>query len=228
LTLKYANPCNKWALGLQLATLYVAAAASLNAQAKALMFEQVFNPKGEPAALHYQAVYTAKGEDHQLEVWRDGDRRVKRRTDDAVEMVASHNPGDAEFHLSILDKKKRIHTQIDRTNMYRIGNFADWFDLAHGLRHPKGTYLLSSATAPESAPKTAALTCKWYDLTQDNRTTHVCWSANIRLPMLIMSAQGKVIWRVTSLDQKPIPEKTFKIQDEGYVRNDANEDIESD
>ena len=62
-----------------------------------LKFEQVFSEKGEPSALHYQAVFIAKGAEHQLEVWRDGERRVKRRTDDAIETYAFRKPGDPEF-----------------------------------------------------------------------------------------------------------------------------------
>ena len=125
---------------LRLATLCVATAASLNAGAQDLTFEQVFSDKGEPSTLHYQAVFTSRDGQHHLEVWRDGDRRVKRRTDEAIETYVFRKPADPDFRLSILDMKRHIHTQIDRTNLYRIGNFTDWFDLAHGLKHPKGTY----------------------------------------------------------------------------------------
>jgi len=212
---------------LRLATLCVAAAASLDAGASDLTFEQAFSDKGEPSALHYQAVFKSRDGQHHLEVWRDADRRVKRRTDDAVETYVFRRPGDPEFHMSILDVKRHIHTQIDRTNLYRIGNFTDWFDLAHGLKHPKGTYRLVRAQAPEEAPK-AIHPCQWYDLIQDERTTHICWSAQERLPLLIQSQGGEVVWRVATLDRKPIASKTFEIHDEGFVRNDANQDIERD
>lgn len=225
--LKHTFPCSHWGLGLRLATLCVVAAVSLDAPAKELKFEQIFSDKGEFGALHYQAVFTSKGAQHQLEVWRDGERRVKRRTDDAVETYAFHKPGDPEFNMSILDMKKRINTRIDRTNLYRIGNFTDWFDLAHGLKHPTGAYRVSRVQAPDGAPK-AIKACQWYDLTQDTRTTHICWSAQSRIPLVIQAQGGEVVWKVTSLDQKHIPAHTFDIHDEGFIHNDANQDIESD
>jgi hypothetical protein len=190
----------------------VVAAVSLDAPAKELKFEQVFS---------------SKGASHQLEVWRDGDRRVKRRADDVIETYAFRKPGDPEFHMSILDMRKRIHTRIDRTNLYRIGNFTDWFDLAHGLKHPMGEYQVAEAQAPDGAPK-AIKACRWYDLTQDKRTTHICWSAQSRIPLVIQAQDGEVVWRVTTLDRKPIPAKTFDIHDEGFIHNDANQDIERD
>ena len=222
-----AFPCSLGGTGLRLATFCVAAAVSFSAQAKALTFEQIFSSKGEPATLHYQAVFVAKNTEHRVEVWRDGDRLVKRRTDDALEIYASHKSGDAEFRMSILDLKKRIHTRIDRTNLYRIGNFTDWFDLAHGLKHPTGQYQLAKAEAPDGAPKALAA-CQWYDLTQETRTSHICWSTQSRIPLLIQADDGRAVWTIKSLDMKSIPSKTFEIHDEGFVRNNANEDIEKD
>lgn len=225
--MKHAFPGSYWGLRLRLATLCVAVAVSFEAPAKELKFEQVFSDKGEPHSLHYQATFTSKGAKHQMEVWRDGDQRVKRRTDDALETYAFHKSGSAEFQMSILDLKKKIHTRIDRTNLYRIGNFTDWFDLAHGLKHPKGQYQLTNAKEPERAPK-AVKPCQWNELTQDNHTTHICWSVQSRLPLVIQTQEGEIVWQVTALDRMPIPSKTFDIHDEGFIHNDANQDIESD
>jgi len=223
----FSIPRNAMGFRSLLAICSIAGFFPLNAHADTLSFNQVFSDKNEGKRLHYQATFTAKGEDHQLEVWRDGERRLKRRTDDRVEIYASRKPGDAEYSMSILDLKKHIHTRIDRTNLYRIGNFTDWFDLAHGLKHPKGDYRLTIATAPTSAP--AALdACKWYDLTQADHTTHICWSQRYRVPMLIMTSDTQVAWRITALDQKAIPANTYVIRDEGYIHNDANQDIEKD
>lgn len=225
--MKHAFPCSNWGQGLRIATLCVAVAVSFDAPAKELKFEQAFSDKGEPVALHYQADFTSKGAKHQMEVWRDGDQRVKRRTDDAIETYAFRKSGDSEFHMSILDLKKRIHTQIDRTNLYRIGNFTDWFDLAHSLKHPMGEYKIAKSQAPDGAPK-AIEACQWYDLNQNSQTTYICWSTQNRIPLLIQAQHGEVVWRVTNLDRKTIPAKTFEIHDKGFIHNDANQDIERD
>ena len=184
-------------------------------------------PQGEPPTLHDKALVLAKGQERPLEVWRDHDRRLKRVTGDDLEVYATKSPGQTEFSLSILDKKKRIHTRIDRSNLYRIGNFADWFDLEHGLRHPAGPHRIAQTHAPKDAPQ-AAVPCTWYAITQDPRTTHVCWSTDYRIPALIVAEDGRVLWKLIAADRKPIPAGTFDIHDEGFVRNDANRDIEND
>lgn len=224
------------------ATLGLAAAASLaapalaapgdralapTARAEGPTFEQAFDPRGEPARLHYTAVFASRGGEHRVEVWRAGQRRLKRVTDGALETYVTRRPGDAEFRMSVLDLRRRIHTRISRTNMYRIGAFFDWFDLAHALRRPKGAYRLATASPPKGVVR-AIQPCTWYDLTQGARTTRVCWSARSRLPLLILSGGDRPQWRVTEVDERPIPPNTFRIHDQGFVRNDANQDIGND
>ena len=214
-------------LGLRLAALCAAAAAPLAAPARDLTFDTTFGAQGEPVSLHYQATFLAGGAPHRLEVWRDGERRLKRRTDDAVEIYAQHAPGDPEVQLSVLDLRRRIHTRVDRTNLYRLGSFTDWYDLAHGLRRPAGSYRLARGAAPKGAPRPLAA-CSWYALTQGQHTTHVCWSERDRVPMLLVRDDGAVLWQTTALDRRPIPPATFEIHDAGFVRNDASEDIAGD
>ena len=213
--------------GPRLVALLAAVAVPLLASGGGLTFEQAFDATGEPTALHFQAAFRAHGGEHRLEVWRDGDRRVKRRTDETIETYAFHRPGDAEYELSVLDLRKRIHTRVDRTNLFRIGSFTEWFDLTHGLRHPRGPYRVVSARAPRGTPGPVEA-CRWYDLTQADRTTHVCWSVAERIPMLIVADGGETVWKVTRVDRGPIAPGTFEIHDEGFVRNDANEDIAGD
>jgi hypothetical protein len=209
------------------AVLVAASAVFFPAHAKDLRFEQAFNTKGEPAATHFEATYLAKGAEHRVQVWRDGERRIRRRTDDVAESYAFHQPRSADFRLSMLDLKRKIRTDIDRDNLYRIGNFTDWFDLGHGLRHPVGTYKLVRTSAPAGSARPVEA-CQWTDLIQESHVTHVCWSANSKLPMLIQTEDGRTIWRVTEVDHKPIAASTFEIHDAGFIRNDANQDIERD
>ncbi len=79
----------------------VAAAPSATTAAKPLVFEQVFSSIGEPATLHYRAVFKARGIDHQLAVWRSGDR-LKRVTDQALITYAVRKPGGTDFDLQLL------------------------------------------------------------------------------------------------------------------------------
>jgi len=210
--------------------LCTAAAAVFSAtcsHAATLDFDHVFSTRGEPAATHFQATYLTGGLEHHVEVWRDSDRRIRRRTDDKAESFAIRTPGSPDYRLSVLDLGRKIRTDIDRANLYRIGQFTDWFDLGHGLRHPKGDYRLVPAATPHGAAR-AIGACEWVALVQGTQTTHVCWSTTAKLPLLIQAADGRTVWRVTHVDHKTIPDKVFAIQDAGFIRNDANADIERD
>ena len=174
-------------------------------------FDHVFSTRGEPAATHFQATYVAGGTEHHVEVWRDGERRIRRRTDDKAESFATRKAGSPDYRLAVLD----------------LDQFTDWFDLGHGLRHPKGDYRLVPAATPHGAEHPIGA-CTWVALVQGPQTTHVCWSALAKLPLLIQAADGRTVWRVTRVDHKPLPDKVFAIHDEGFIRNDANADIERD
>ncbi len=207
------------------------AACGLSAQAASsaapLRFDRVFSERGEPRALHYRAEFQGRDGAHQMDVWRDGDH-LRRSTDGAVETYALRQPKDAEFHLTVLDLKKHIATRITRTNLNRIGNFTEWFDLAHGLKYPKGDYTLQRSARPAGLAPTSVEPCTWYDLTQAQRLTHVCWSAAAHLPLLMASQDGSLLWRVTQIDRKAPPAGTFDVHDAGFIRNDANQDIDRD
>lgn len=192
-----------------------------------LRFEDTFRPDAGRAPLHYRARYLARGGEHTLEAWLDAGVRLKRVTDGVLEIHAERDPGAAEFRMTALDLQRRIATRVDRTNLYRIGQFTDWFELAQGLRQPRGDYRLARVAAP--VPAIAALQdCEWYELAQDGHASRICWSPSLRLPLLVVSAQGQPLWRVTEVDRHPIPAQQFDLDDRGFVRNDANEDISGD
>jgi hypothetical protein len=203
------------------------AAAFCHVHAADLRFEQAFEIGGGSGALHYQASYFAGGAPHRVEVWRDGDVRVRRRTDDRIEVHASREDGSVEFGMSILDLDKRIHTTVSRRNLYRIGSFTDWFDLAYGLRHPMGAYVLTRIAAPVEGAS-AARPCAWFELAQDGQVSRICWSTLEQVPMVILSGRGDVVWRIDALDHEPLGGDAFAIRDEGYLRIDADQDIEPD
>lgn len=215
---------SKW-IGLGAALAAALAQAATPAPAP-LKFDEAFRVR-ERGAVHYEATYVSGGSSHELQVWRDGATRVKRTTDGAIETYAVRKPGDAEFRMTVLDLRRKIATRVDRTNLYRIGHFSDWFDLAHALRHPRGDYALSREKAPAGAQQ-GLEPCQWFAVAQQGQVTHICWSAQRELPLQILAAGGQQVWKVTRVDARPIPATTFAIDDRGFVRNNANEDIERD
>jgi hypothetical protein len=49
------------------------------------------------------------------------------------------------------------------------------------------------------------------------------------LPLVIWSEfKGAAVWRVTAVQRKPIADDIFQLHDTGFVRNDADEDIDND
>lgn len=78
------------------------------------------------------------------------------------------------------------------------------------MRHPSGEYRLAAAEVPAG------------------RFMHVCWSVKSRPPLLIEAQNGQTVWRVTKVDHKPIAAAVFQIRDAGFIRTNANQDIERD
>lgn len=204
-----------------------ASAAGPGESAGSLDFDRVFNDRGEPARSHYQAEYRLQGATHRLEVWRDGERRIKRRTDASIETYLDRPPASDEWSMTVLDLGKRVRTDVSRTNLMRIGHFTDWFAQGHALSRPIGTYALTPLD--RGAPAIAAIgPCRWYRLAQGARTSDICWSASHRVPLVVADDAGRVQWRVVALEAGTWPASTFRIDDRGFARNDANDDIQAD
>ena len=216
-----------WAVAALLAAL-AGWPALAQAPADAPDFEQVFSEQGEPGQVHFVAEYRNGSGLHRLELWRDGSTRVRRRTDQRLDTWVSRPAGEAEWHVVMLDHQRKIRTDIDRSNLYRIGQFADWFGLTHGLSRPKGSYRLSPAD-PVGQPRPKPLAaCQWWRLERADQVSQVCWSSALKLPLQIRNGQGELLWRVKAVDLKPQGERPFQIDDQGYLRNDANADISAD
>ena len=202
---------------------------ALAGEPAAYTFESVFTARGEPAALYYKAAFTGSdGQQHLLQVWRDGQSRLRRSTGDASDTyVLRESPGSDGYQMIVVDYGRRITTRISRDNLLRLGHFSDWFDLAHGLRHPAGEYTLAPGERPEKAPAPTG-PCNWYELRQAGGNHRICWSERDRLPLVIWSQAQGAVWRVTEVQRQPIAEDIFQLHDAGFVHNDANQDIDGD
>lgn len=206
----------------------LAGLAAIADAAPTARFDTVFAAAGEPPFLHVAILFAGGGATHRMALWRDRERRILRTTDARITTLATRTQG-AGYDLVVLDHVRHTSTRISRDNLYRIGAFTDWFDLGHGLRHPHGAYRLAPTTGPVPAtlPATPA-PCRWYDLAQPGGVAHICWDERDRFPLLIATPAWAPAWRVVSLDRDAIPAARFAPDDRGYIRNDANRDVEGD
>lgn len=201
-------------------------AASSTAAARSLDFEQVFAAVNEPATLRFKAVYEDARGKHMLEVSREGQHRLRRHTDNVLDVLAVRQ-GDEELQLTVLDHARRIRTDVSRTSLYRVGEFTDWYALAHGIRKPAGAYALTRLTRAPMG-EAPVLACRWYALVSEGKASNVCWSEAYRLPMVITDATGHARWKVTAVDTRPLPPSAFQLDDHDYIRVHADEDIRGD
>lgn len=192
-----------------------------------LNFDSTFNSNNAPRSAHFRAQYETAGKTHLLEVWRNRDLSLKRRTDDAIETYVSRLPSDPEWSMVVLDLHQKIRTDIDRTNLYRVGHFVDWFGMAHGLSRPIGAYELRQVAAVSGGPRPVA-PCRWYQLSNQGKESKICWSEAMKLPLIIATSDGHVQWRMLEVDTRRTSPTTFQVADEGFVRNNANADISTD
>lgn len=201
--------------------------AAAGTQAADLDFDKTFNAKGEVRQVNYRATYVVGNAQHQVEIWRDRDVRLKRRTDDKLETHVFKPAGQTEWQMVVLDVQRKIRTDIERTNLLRIGHFSDWFSMSHALTKPTGPYSLTPLAVAPGSDK-ALSNCRWYALQRGTTVSNICWSAQWRLPLLIADANGKTQWRVTAVSKSVLPAATFAVNDAGFVHNNANADINSD
>ena len=71
--------------------------------------------------------------------------------------------------------------------------------------------------------------CEWYRIAVDGADRSVCWSRSYKMPLLVLAnGESTALWKVTAISTAAVSDRTFTIDDVGYVRNDANQDIAND
>ncbi len=192
-------------------------------------FDQVFSATGEPSAVHYKAHYQLRGAEHELEVWRDGKTRVRRRTGVTSDAYITRVGTQEDWQMILLDHQRHAAAHLDRQSLMKLGNFTDWFDWSHGLIRPFGPHHVSAGKRPDALVGSAIEACDWYDLKVKETTSHICWSPRVRLPLLIAPERAThPAWKIVSLDTRPIAASVFVVNDKGYQKTDAARDILDD
>lgn len=197
------------------------AALPAGAEAPKATFERTFSLAGAPKALHAKVkLYDAEGKAHALELWREGDRRVRRSLDGAVDTIGTRSGED--FSLAIVDKKQRRAFVASRASLARLGAFESWHALASMLAKPRGDVVIASTSKAPS--RVAGEACAWIHVSAPSGASDVCWSAAKKLPLRV-ERDGKPALEVTSVETTPIPASTFELDRTGLRVVNADEDL---
>lgn len=215
--------------GAALAALFFIQAARAAAP---LTWDAAFDTSKAASRVHAQVRYLdANGSAHTLELWRDGADRLRRKTDDRIDLYAVRG-ADRELHYTMLDMHRRIAVDVKRTNLYRIGVFNDWAGLAHLLKRPEGPVKI--ATLSNTAPQAAALApidaCTWRRIAPAVPRANgrvVCWSTRYGLPLVIArDDETTPLLRVERVESFERDDALFAPALDGYTRVDADQDID--
>ena len=206
-------------------------AALVRAEDASSQWEAAFPTRDAPPQVYFRAGYRDDVDrTHRLEVWREADLRLRRRTDEAIDLYVEKS-GSGEYEYRLIDHDHKILIRADRTTLYRIGVFSDWIGLAHVLKVPRGGYRVTAAA--RQSPASLRGECVWKRLEllmPVSSTTEVCWSSAWGLPLEIGAPSGKDGWESRFSVQEvgtfaPKPE-IFALAREGLVEIDAGPDAE--
>jgi hypothetical protein len=205
-------------------------AAMVQAEDVTSQWEAAFPTRGAPSQVHFRAVYR-DGFDraHELEVWREADLRLRRRTDDSIDLYVEKSVS-GEYEYRLVDHDRNMLIRADRTTLYRIGVFSDWIGLAHVLKVPRGEYRIMPAV--RQSPASLRGECLWQRLEltlPSSAPTEICWSSRWGLPLEIGTDAKNGFRSRFSVEEvgtfASAPE-IFTVARDGLVEIDAGPDAE--
>jgi hypothetical protein len=203
-------------------TIVVIAAAAVASEP--LRWERLFSADGAPA-LHARVRYRdAKGKEHRLELWRTA-RALRRDTDDQLSLVVERHPGgDDQYH--VVNRAGGRAYDVSRDQLYRIGSFPEWTQLATLLTRPRGELHVEPSARGQS--RTLAGACRWYEASTRAARERICWSRALKLP-LVVERQIDGAWStaitVDEARSQTIVADVFQLRSDA-VRIDVDHDLD--
>jgi hypothetical protein len=161
------------------ATVAIIVIAAAAFAAEPLRWERLFSADGAPT-VHARVRYRdPAGKEHRLEIWRSA-RALRRDTDEKLSLVVERRPGgDDQYH--VVNRAGGRAYDVSRDQLYRIGSFPEWTQLATLLTRPKGELRVDAGKEAH----TAAGACRWYEASTDKARERICWSRSLKLPLVV-------------------------------------------
>lgn len=172
---------------------------------------------------YFRARYLdASGVEHRQEIWREGSTRLRRVTDDRLDLTVERDT-EGEYQYRLADRERHIVVLADRTSLYRAGIFSDWEGLAYTVSEPRAEHELIAEGASE---QTAAGSCSSIRLivkTPVASASRICWSAAWAAPLSIRIQRGDDwVTQFAIIEARTFEpsDAVFQIDPSGYIEMD--------
>jgi hypothetical protein len=195
------------------------------AEDRAQNWQTVFPREGvAKQSIYFRAKYVdASGMEHRQEVWREGSSRLRRVTDDRIDLIVERD-ADGEYQYRLADRERHIMVLADRTSLYRVGIFSDWEGLAYALSEPRAEHELIAHGASEGSAAGSCSSTALIVKTPVESTSRICWSTEWGLPLSIQTRRGDewvTQFAITEVRKFGPSDAMFQIDPAGYVEIDA-------
>ena len=140
--------------------LWLVSAAMVRAEDMNSDWEAAFPIWAAPQQVYFRAEYRDDlGRAHELQVWRQAELRLRRKTDQSIDLFVEKSQS-GEYAYRLIDHDRKILINADRTALYRIGVFSDWIGLAHVLNIPRGGYRIAESPRVQRTIRPLAYACR--------------------------------------------------------------------
>lgn len=161
-------------------------------KAVGLSWEGAFGSRATRPGVYLRAkLEDGAGGAHGLELWREGEKRLRRRSDDVLEIAVEDvgPPGAPAYAFTVADLRDHTVRRLTPEQARRLGPVYTWWSLAHllGLPAPRSTL----QRAPEPGLKVGPARCDWYRYVPEGLPEErICWSREFAVALRVERKQG--------------------------------------
>lgn len=166
--------------------------AGTPAGAGGLTWDKAFGaPAVKPEVALRAKLEDAAGAVHSLELWRQGDKRLRRRGDDVVELGVEDvgSKGSPAYAFTVVDLRGRTVRRLDPERARSLGPAYTWWPLAHLVGLPAPRYTLQRLSEP--GVRVGPARCEWFRYAPDALPEQrICWSREFAVALRVDEKQG--------------------------------------